>query len=236
MERVPNILAVLVAPVVFDQACKRQACVVSRRNGAQRGLRVLPMPLSAVICSQRCRRQPVTVGGVYCHQGLCHVLPPDMLVPLSVVLDDIRPAASTFPRPFRSRHDIRCRRPNHKLVHAADDTPHGVWAEWSLCGEAVLITHFLPRIKDGRARQRPVDDFRRAPPRLSQPCLRLRAVSRRVGRLRPRDGPPVAAGNEKKPLARCWRAIVRSHQLAPLDVIPQVPELPQPLCECLSGL
>ena len=131
-------------------------------------------------------------------------------------------------------HQKRIRRFYHELVHASGHTPHSIGTEGALRRKPIFFLDLCAAVKNGRARQAPVYDFRRAAPWFFLSALYLRAVCRCVCWFRPYNRPPVMPGNQEKPLSRCWRSIIRGHKFAPLDGISQVFKLLQPFVESLA--
>ena len=133
------------------------------------------------------------------------------------------------------RDNKRCCRFDHELVHATGHAAHGVLGQRANSGHAVPFTDFLLAGKNRGGGQVPVDDLRRAPPRLFQARLYLRAVRRRVCGFWPHNGPPVAPGDQEKPLSCGGRSVVRRHQFPPFHGVAQGLQLAQPLVERLAG-
>ena len=141
------------------------------------------------------------------------------------------PFALAVPR----RYDERCPGFDCELVHAANDTAHGVVRQRPDGGNAVPLVYFILRRKNRRTRQRPVDDLRGAAPWQQFSAAHFRTVSRGVCALRPDDRTPVAAGNQHQPTSGSRRTIVGCHQLAPFHAISQCPKLPDELLKRRSG-
>lgn len=255
----PGALSVLVAPVVFDQAGRRQAVAVGGVNGHKRIRQPLPphpLRLLGVVLdhgrrdhhlmaarSAACDRVHrlgdlgprgvlVVVHGQRGKEGRGHTIPMfgrDGLERVRRVLPPEVPGVVYH-------HQERLRGLDCELVHPSDHSPHCVGAEWPLCGKPVFLPDGLPRVEDGRTGQAPVYDLRRAPPRLFLPLQHLPAARRCVCRLRPHNGRAVTPCHQEKPFPGRWRPVVRRHQFPPFHGIPQGLQLRKPFAEGLSGL
>ena len=249
----------LVAPVVFDQAGRRQAVTVGGVNG-HKGFRQplppYPLGLLGVVLdhgrgdhhlmaarSAACDRVHrlgdlgprgvlVVVHGQRGHDGGGDAIPVLCRHRLERVRRVLPPEVSGMVH----HHQERVRRFDGELVHPTDHPPHGIGAEGALGGKPVFLPDGLPCVEDGRAWQAPVYDLRRAPPRLFPACQHLRCVRRRVGRLRPHNGFPVPSGDQEKPLSRGGRSIVGRHQFPPFYGIAQGLQLGKPPAERLARL
>ena len=146
-------------------------------------------------------------------------------------LDVVYPWGLSLPFSIAGRDDIRLAALDGEFIHAADDAPHGVVRQRPHRLQIVPLLDFLLGVEDGRARQAPVDDFRRAAPRLQSAAFHGFAVPWSVGRFRPHDGLAVTAGNQNEPLTAGRCAVVSRHQLTPFDRVAEIPKLADELSE-----
>ena len=138
--------------------------------------------------------------------------------------------------PVASWHNERLPAPDRELVHAPDHPAQGVVCQRPDRFHPVPFPYFLPAVKDGVPRNRPVDDFSRRPPGQQLTGANFLAVPGCVCPFRPGNGLPVTSGHQNKPFPGGGCAVVRRHQLPMFDFVSQIRELLFPFPEGMSSL
>ena len=106
----------------------------------------------------------------------------------------------------------------HDVAHRAlGDAGHGGVSKRTVRADVPARLDLGGGLEDRRARERPVDDLGRGPPRLQQAGPHRLGLRVAVRRRRPLDRATVAASDEEQALPDCRCAVIAGPQLAPLD-------------------